>query len=152
MRTYVNTAELCQCAELIIEREFVWRARTVNDADSPGRIAGQRLVPHRPQRRDPGAAGDEEEVRFVGRLGEHERSERPFEIDLRAGREIRQVGPGGAVGPESDQELERAIAGGFGGSHRDRVRPPRRLSVGANERGLTGEKRKGAVERQPYQQ
>ena len=69
----------------------------------------ERVAQHRAQRRDAGAAGDEDEPALVGVGWKRERPERAFDVHRRARLE-RQVRPGVPVGVDADQQLEAAVA------------------------------------------
>ena len=69
-----------QAAQLLLVRELVRRPRAVEQPDVAVRHR-QRMAQHRAQRRDAGAAGDEDEAALVGHGGKRERAERPFDVD-----------------------------------------------------------------------
>ena len=81
-----------QAAQLLFVRELVRRARAVEAARCSRCGIVQRMPQHRAQRRDAGAAGDEDETALLGIGGEGERAERPFDVDERA-----RIGASGAA-------------------------------------------------------
>ena len=108
-------------------REFVRRARAVEQPDVAVRQV-QRVAQHRAQRRDAGAAGDEDEAALVRRRRKGERAERTVDVDELPGSSVR-CGAGRAVGVDADQQLEPAVAPRVLGRGGDRVRPPLLVAV-----------------------
>jgi hypothetical protein len=125
--------------------EFVGRPRAVEQSDRTMRN-GERVAQHRPQRRDAGAAGDEDEARLGGIGRKRERAERPFDVDQHAGFEG-QMRPGGSGGVDADEQLDRSGLLRVFGRRRNRIRPPFAVAVSGDEHRLTG----GVLERQRIQ-
>ena len=91
---------------------------------------------HRAQRRDAGAARDEDETAFFGGCWKGEVSDRSLDVDRRAGVE-RQMVARGSVGFDADQQLEQAIAPRILRRRCDPLRLSCRVSVLRDEHGLT---------------
>jgi hypothetical protein len=63
---------------------------------------------HRAQRRDAGAARDEDEAAFFGRRWKGERSDRSLDVDRRAGVERQMVARGSSTSTPTSSSRERS--------------------------------------------
>ena len=116
----LDTAQRRQFAQLGLIGEVARRPRAVQHADVAV-TTQQTLAEHGPQRRDAGAAGDEQEALLL-RIGrEREPSQRTLDIDLRAGFQL-NVRSGVPFSIDANQQLDPPVTGCILRRSRDRVR------------------------------